>query len=62
MENKWSTPEQKFSHPEKPLREHINEVKNLLSNFLKFYNFEEKYFEIANFLAEYHDYGKLHKN
>lgn len=60
MADKWSTPEQKLSHPETTLRQHIEEVKLLSESFLKFYGLWEKYHMIANFLAEYHDYGKLH--
>ncbi len=62
MTNKWSTPEQKLSHEGKTIRQHIEEVKSLLKNFLEFYNFQDRYHKIANFLAEYHDYGKLHKD
>lgn len=62
MANKWSKPEEKLSHENKTLRKHIEEVSLLLDNFLKFYNFDQKYFKIADFLAEYHDYGKLHRD
>ncbi|OQX86864.1 MAG: CRISPR-associated helicase Cas3', partial [Candidatus Omnitrophica bacterium 4484_70.2] len=61
MADKWSTPEQKLSHPGKTLRQHIEEVNSLSESFLKFYGLWEKYGKIANFLAEYHDYGKLHE-
>jgi len=61
MADKWSTPEQKLSHPGKTLRKHIEEVNSLSESFLKFYGLWEKYGKIANFLAEYHDYGKLHE-
>ena len=61
MADKWSTPEQKLSHPGKTLRHHIEEVNSLSESFLKFYGLWEKYGKIANFLAEYHDYGKLHE-
>jgi len=61
MANKWSIPEQKLGHPGKTLRQHIKEVKLLSEAFLKFYGLCEKYHKIANFLAEYHDYGKLHE-
>ena len=57
----WSTPEQKLSHENKTLRQHINEVKNLTKHFLEFYDLQ-KYEKFAEFLVEYHDYGKLHKN
>ncbi|RLG16574.1 CRISPR-associated helicase Cas3' [Candidatus Pacearchaeota archaeon] len=61
MAHKWSNPEQKLSHTRKTLRQHIDEVNSLLETFLKFYGLWEKYHKIANFLAEYHDYGKLHR-
>jgi len=62
MTSKWSIPEEKLSHENKTLRQHIEEVKTILKNFLDFYDFQEKYYNVANFLAEYHDYGKLHIN
>jgi len=62
MKNKWSTPEEKLSHEGRTLRQHIEEVKSFLKNFLDFYNFPERYIKIANFLAEHHDYGKLHED
>ena len=62
MIEKWSTPENKYSHENKKLKEHIDEVKSKMREFLDFYQFGEEYCEIADFLAEYHDYGKLHKN
>ena len=61
MADKWFTPEQKLSHLGKTLRHHIEEVNSLSESFLKFYGLWEKYRKIANFLAEYHDYGKLHE-
>lgn len=58
----WDNPGSKQSHENKLLIEHIEEVKSLIKRFLSFYNFKEKYFQIANFIAEYHDSGKLHPN
>lgn len=62
MQFKWSNPDQKQSHEDKSVTMHINEIKSLLRDYLKFYNFERKYFDLAEFLAEYHDVGKLHAN
>jgi len=41
---------------------HVNEIKSLLKGYLEFYEFEKKYFDVGEFLAEYHDAGKLHTN
>jgi len=60
--NEWDKKEEKLSHENKSLKQHIKEVKDFLKEFLNFYNFPQKYFEIADYLAEFHDYGKLHKS
>jgi CRISPR-associated endonuclease/helicase Cas3 len=60
--SKWTLPNEKWSHEGKPLAQHIQEVKYFLRSFLEFYNFEKKYLEIGEFLSEYHDAGKLHKD
>jgi CRISPR-associated endonuclease/helicase Cas3 len=60
--NKWTLPTEKWSHEGKTLAQHIQEVKYFLRIFLEFYNLEKKYLEIGEFLSEYHDAGKLHKD
>lgn len=60
--NKWALPNEKWSHEGKSLAQHIQEVKYFLRSFLEFYNLEKKYLEIGEFLSEYHDAGKLHKD
>jgi CRISPR-associated endonuclease/helicase Cas3 len=57
----WALPNEKWSHEGKTLAKHVEEVKSFLQNFLKFYKFDKKYFKIGEFLAEYHDVGKLHE-
>ncbi|MEM2865306.1 MAG: CRISPR-associated helicase Cas3' [Candidatus Bathyarchaeia archaeon] len=56
----WNSKNLKYSHEGKKLSEHIEEVKDLLKKFLDFYGgFNELHYKIADYLAEYHDYGKL---
>lgn len=50
---------EKESHPGKSLLRHINEVKKYLMDSLNFYNFPKNFSEIANYIAECHDFGKL---
>jgi CRISPR-associated endonuclease/helicase Cas3 len=58
----WDDIHNKCSHRGKLLADHINEVKRNVKELLKFYgNFPEISFDIAEYLAEYHDYGKLCK-
>jgi len=52
----WS----KESHKGKKLGEHIEECKNLVFDFLNFYNLNE-YKELAELICYYHDLGKLKK-
>jgi CRISPR-associated endonuclease/helicase Cas3 len=59
--NKWESLEKKESHPGKPLAIHINEVKNDLIKLLNFYNIPNDFLEIAKYIAEYHDIGKLNE-
>jgi CRISPR-associated endonuclease/helicase Cas3 len=61
MNNEWEIPNKKLSHEDKCLAVHIEEVESFLKKFLNFYEFPEKYYKIAEHLARYHDYGKLHK-
>ena len=59
----WDSKYEKHSHEGKSLVRHIEEVKHTLKQFLAFYDdFPEIYHEVAYYLAEYHDYGKLCKN
>lgn len=59
----WDRKDQKQSHEGKLLATHIAEVKKMLTQFLDFYNdFPEISYEMADYLAEYHDYGKLCKD
>jgi CRISPR-associated endonuclease/helicase Cas3 len=56
----WDQKDQKQSHEGKLLATHIAEVKKMLTQFLGFYHdFPEISYEMADYLAEYHDYGKL---
>lgn len=56
----WDQKDQKQSHEGKLLATHITEVKKMLTQFLSFYHdFPEISYEMADYLAEYHDYGKL---
>jgi CRISPR-associated endonuclease/helicase Cas3 len=58
----WDNKHKKYSHKGKTLAKHINEVKGAVKSFLNFYgDFPEISFEVADYLAEYHDYGKLCK-
>ncbi|MEM5830099.1 MAG: CRISPR-associated helicase Cas3' [Candidatus Aenigmatarchaeota archaeon] len=50
---------EKHSHQNKTLLQHIQEIKELGKKFQNLYNFD---FEIFEFLAEFHDIGKLHKD
>jgi len=59
----WDQKDQKQSHEGKLLATHIAEVKKMLTQFLSFYHdFPEISYEMADYLAEYHDYGKLCKD
>lgn len=59
----WDQKDQKQSHEGKLLATHIAEVKKMLTQFLGFYHdFPEISYEMADYLAEYHDYGKLCKD
>ncbi len=62
MQSKWGTLDNKNSHEDKSIQKHVTEVKSKLHGFLEFYGFDQKYIEVADFLAEYHDTGKLHVN
>lgn len=57
---KWVNPACKLSHENKTISQHIQEVLSILSEYLQFYGIKEKYFQVAKFLAEYHDAGKMH--
>lgn len=58
----WDDKCKKHSHEGKKLAEHIDEVKELVDGFLNFYgDFPDISFKVAEYLAEYHDYGKLCK-
>ena len=58
----WDNKHEKCSHDGKVLAKHIDEVKENVKNLLRFYgDFPEIFFKIAEYLAEYHDYGKLCK-
>jgi len=60
--SEWESEYYKYSHEGKTLVTHIREVKNLLENFFDFYDdFSEIYLKTAEYLAEYHDRGKLCK-
>lgn len=61
-ENEWENKNEKFSHKNKTLSSHISEVKLLLRKFKDFYSISDEFYELAQIIAEYHDYGKLHKN
>lgn len=59
----WDSKYEKHSHEGKLLVKHVEEVKHTLEQFLAFYDdFPEIYREVAHYLAEYHDYGKLCKD
>jgi len=60
MDDEWEDPNKKESHKGKTVAQHIDEVKKILRSFLEFYKFEDKYLRIGDFLAEFHDKGKLH--
>jgi CRISPR-associated endonuclease/helicase Cas3 len=56
----WGSKYIKDSHKGKKLSKHIEEVKSSLKRFLDFYRgFSELHYRVADYLAEYHDYGKL---
>ena len=56
----WDSKDVKYSHEGKVLSDHIKEVKSYLRKFLDFYGgFSELHHRAADYLAEYHDYGKL---
>jgi len=58
----WEDKYRKYSHEGKVLAEHIKEIKETVKSFIDFYgNFPKISFKIADYLAEYHDYGKLCK-
>lgn len=58
----WEDKHEKPSHEGKVLAEHIEEVKKNVRNLLSFYSdFPGIFFKVADYLAEYHDYGKLCK-
>ena len=60
--DEWENEYYKYSHEGKTLITHIKEIKNLLENFFNFYDdFPEIYLKAADYLAEYHDRGKLCK-
>lgn len=59
----WDKKSEKESHEGKLLEKHIEEVKDISLRFLNFYDdFPKIFYEIADYLAEYHDYGKLCKD
>jgi CRISPR-associated endonuclease/helicase Cas3 len=59
----WDNKDEKESHEGKTLSKHIEEVRNTSFQFLQYYNdFPAIFYEVASYLAEYHDYGKLQKN
>jgi CRISPR-associated endonuclease/helicase Cas3 len=58
--SKWEDETIKESHPNKTLKQHIEEIRTVGYEFLRFFEFDKKYFDVLNFLAEYHDKGKLH--
>jgi CRISPR-associated endonuclease/helicase Cas3 len=58
--SKWEDETIKESHPNKTLKQHIEEIKIVGDKLLRFFEFDKRYFDVFNFLAEYHDKGKLH--
>ncbi|MEM3488649.1 MAG: CRISPR-associated helicase Cas3' [Nitrososphaeria archaeon] len=58
--HEWDNKNQKYSHKGKLLIEHIGEVKQIARNLLQLSNLEFNV-ELIDYLAEYHDYGKLCK-
>ena len=61
--SEWDSIYEKYSHNNKPLINHIAEIKNIMNHFFKFYeDIPKHYYDIAEYLAEFHDYGKLHKS
>ena len=58
----WDSKNEKESHEGKLLSKHIEEVWNTSLQFLRYYDdFPSIFYEVASYLAEYHDYGKLQK-
>lgn len=60
-DEKWDDITTKKSHENKTLAKHIEEVKELLPTFLDFYSFPKEFYKIGEYIAEYHDHGKLSK-
>jgi len=58
----WEDVSKKFSHENKPLSDHIKEVKEIGKRLLDFYELTGISYDVLDYLAEYHDYGKRYKN
>jgi antitoxin component YwqK of YwqJK toxin-antitoxin module len=54
----WDDPT-KYSHKNKPLKKHLEEVEYIFKNFAKFYNIEKWAFDLTLPIVRYHDNGKL---
>ncbi|MCM8787734.1 MAG: CRISPR-associated helicase Cas3' [Candidatus Omnitrophica bacterium] len=52
----------KLSHEDKTLKTHIEEVFKISKSLLNFYNINSLYEKVAEYLAFYHDLGKLQKD
>ncbi|MBX5321269.1 MAG: CRISPR-associated helicase Cas3' [Candidatus Bathyarchaeia archaeon] len=60
--HEWDNKNQKYSHKGKLLIDHIEEVKQIARDLLRLSNnFSDFNLELLDYLAEYHDYGKLCK-
>lgn len=59
--NEWDDINSKFSHPDKTLRQHIEEVEDVLDKLLDFYDIKNPFIiKLTHYIARYHDMGKLH--
>ena len=59
----WQSPD-KPSHPNKSLKEHLDEVRQYFNEITMFFNLDkvgEDLKKIMNIVIDYHDMGKLHK-
>lgn len=57
----WDDINIKESHKNKPLSKHISEVRSIVKDFFNFYNFPFEFWEVIDYIIEYHDYGKLNR-
>ncbi|MEM3382011.1 MAG: CRISPR-associated helicase Cas3' [Candidatus Bathyarchaeia archaeon] len=55
----WDSPNIKESHPDKPLRVHIDEVENLFNRFSDFYSMKQWSRDLVKQIVLHHDDGKL---